>query len=150
MVGPLVSSDLRCQSCLSVPRERALLAVLALLRPNWRELRIHESSPSPWGASLRLRTACPGYIATQYDTSLSFGTVHPEFGYRSEDLAAQTFPENIFDIVVAQDVFEHVFDPAAAISEIGRTLKPDGICVMTVPIVRKEQPSVRRASIKMG
>jgi hypothetical protein len=139
-----------CQSCGSVPRERALLAVLTLLRPNWRALSIHESSPSARGASLRLRNECREYIATQYDTSLSFGTVHPNLGYRSEDLAAQTFPNGIFDVVVTQDVFEHLFDPASAISEIGRTLKPGGIYVMTVPIVRKEQPSIRRAIMHHG
>jgi hypothetical protein len=142
--------SLICQSCGSIPRERALLAVLTLLRPNWRELSIHESSPSARGASLRLRDECPGYIATQYDTLLSFGAVHPNLGYRSEDLAAQTFSDGVFDVVVTQDVFEHLFDPRAAISEISRTLKPDGIYVMTVPIVRKEQPSIRRAVMNHG
>jgi hypothetical protein len=141
---------LLCQSCGSIPRERALLAVLTLLRPNWRELSIHESSPSDRGASLWLRNECRGYIATHYDTSLSFGTVHPDRGYRSEDLAAQTFPDDMFDVVVTQDVFEHLFDPGSAISEIGRTLKPDGIYIMTVPIVRKDQPSIRRATINHG
>jgi SAM-dependent methyltransferase len=82
--------------------------------------------------------------------SLAFGAVHPVLGYRSEDLAAQTFPDGMFDVVLTQDVFEHLFDPAAAISEIGRTLKPDGIYVMTVPIVRKEQPSIRRAIMNHG
>jgi SAM-dependent methyltransferase len=128
----------------------ALLSVLMTLRPNWRTLAIHESSPSARGASLRLRHDCPGYIATQYDPSLAFGTVHPEFGYRSEDLAAQTFPDSKFDVVVTQDVFEHLFSPASAISEIARTLKPDGISVMTVPIVRKDQPSARRAVMNNG
>jgi Methyltransferase domain len=148
--GHWFRSDLKCQSCNSIPRERALLSVLMTLRPNWRTLAIHESSPSARGASLRLRHDCPGYIATQYDTSLAFGTVHPEFGYRSEDLAAQTFPDSKFDVVVTQDVFEHLFSPASAISEIARTLKPDGISVMTVPIVRKDQPSARRAVMNNG
>ncbi len=143
-------NGLLCQYCGSIPRERALLAVLTLLRPNWRELSIHESSPGTRGASLRLRDECPGYIATQYDMSLAFGTVHPDLRYRSEDLAAQTFPDGMFDVVVTQDVFEHLFDPAAAISEIGRTLKADGIYVMTVPIVRKERPSIRRAIMNHG
>ncbi len=148
--GHWFRGGLLCQSCGSIPRERALLAVLTMLRPNWRALSIHESSPSPRGASVRLRNECPGYIATQYDAALAFGAVHPELGYRSEDLAVQTFPDSKFDVVVTQDVFEHLFNPAAAISEIGRTLKPDGICIMTVPIVRKEQPSVRRAIMYNG
>ena len=123
--------SLLCRSCGSIPRERALMAVLTAIRPNWRELLIHESSPGARGASLRLQDQCPGYVATQYDTSIPFGSVDEKSNHRSEDLAAQTFPDGVFDVVVTQDVFEHLFDPAAAISEIRRTLKPNGICIMT-------------------
>ena len=53
-------------------------------------------------------------------------------------------------MVVTQDVFEHLFAPDRAIAEIERTLKPDGIYIMTVPIVRKDQPSIRRATLRDG
>lgn len=35
----------KCTRCQSLPRERALIAVLAEMFPNWRDLRIHECSP---------------------------------------------------------------------------------------------------------
>lgn len=89
-------------------------------------------------------------ISLANNTVLPFGSLHPDHGYRSEDLSRQSFPDGSFDVVVTQDVFEHVFDPAAAIAEIARTLKPGGIYVMSVPIVRKEQPSVRRAVVRDG
>ncbi|HEY0269081.1 MAG TPA: class I SAM-dependent methyltransferase, partial [Methyloradius sp.] len=91
---------------------------------------------------------CASYTPTQYDLSTPFG--QEKNGYRSENLEAQTFPDASFDLVVTQDVFEHLFDPAAAIKEIARTLKPGGLYVMTVPILNKDRPTRRRASLLDG
>lgn len=63
--GHWLRGDFLCQSCGSIPRERALMAVLTLLRPNWRALSIHESSPSPRGGSVRFKSECAGYIVSQ-------------------------------------------------------------------------------------
>lgn len=43
------------------------------------------------------------------------------------------FPENQFDIVTANDVYEHVKDPRLMLSEIYRVLKPDGILFIHNP-----------------
>jgi SAM-dependent methyltransferase len=141
--------DLRCNGCGSIPRERALMRVLGAVRPDWREAAIHESSPGQGGLSAKLRRECPGYVESQFDTAIPFGASSPK-GYRSETLEAQTFPDETFDIVITQDVFEHLFDPEAAIREIARTLKPGGACLMTVPLVNKERPAERRASLEGG
>lgn len=119
------------------------MRVLAELAPDWRNLAIHESSGCSVSSN-RLRAQCPGYVATQFDPATPWGGLHPH-GYRSEDLEAQTFADASFDIVVTQDVFEHLFAPDRAIAEIARTLKPGGFHICTVPIVRKAAPSVRRA-----
>lgn len=37
------------------------------------------------------------------------------------------FPDNTFDIVYSMAVFEHIDDPAPAVKEINRVLKPDGV-----------------------
>lgn len=143
--------SLICQGCGTIPRERALFEVLALVRPNWRAAVVHESSPaSQRGASLRLRNECARYVETQYDMAIPRGSIHPTHGYRCEDLEDQTFADESFDIVVTQDVFEHLLAPDRAITEIARTLKPDGVCIMTVPIVRKGNPSRRRAVMRNG
>lgn len=141
--------DLRCTTCRSLPRERALMCVIAAVRPDWRQLAIHESSPGSEGLSAKLKRECPGYVATQYDRSIPFGERHP-FGHRSEDLEAQTFADATFDLVLTQDVFEHLFHPEDAIREIARTLKPGGAYLMTVPITNKERPTARRASLVDG
>lgn len=62
-------------------------------------------------------------------------------GFRNEDLERQTFECESFDIVITQDVMEHVFDPKRAFVEIARTLKPGGAHVFTVPLVNKHLPS---------
>ena len=115
--------------------------------PNWRDLTIHESSPGNRGASVKLAQQCPSYMASQYDPQLGFGNTHLNAGYRSENLENQTFPDKAFDLVVTQDVFEHIFDAPAAFMEIARTLKPGGAHIFTTPLVNKDKPSERRASI---
>jgi SAM-dependent methyltransferase len=124
--------------------------VLNLLYPEWRTLKIHESSPADRGTSLKIRQECPGYIASHFDPTIPFGTIHPNGHYRSEDLEHQTFADESFDLVITQDVFEHLFNPDLAIREIARTLRPGGAHIGTVPLVRREQPSRRRARLGGG
>lgn len=133
-----------CGNCGSQPRERALMKVLADLRPDWRGLAIHESSPGT-AASRRLAAEAAGYVSSHYGPDVPLGTAHPQWGWRCEDLENQTFPDKSFDIVVTQDVFEHLFAPDRAIAEVARTLKPGGFHICTVPIVNKASPSMRRA-----
>lgn len=142
---PWLRDHFLCQHCNSQPRERALFSVLTQLRPDWRSLKIHESSPGT-AASHRLRDQAKGYLASQYDPSIPWGSTHSQGGWRSEDLERQTFADASFDLVITQDVMEHVFAPDLAMAEIARTLKPGGMHICTVPIVNKDKPSVRRAA----
>jgi len=135
---------LLCPLCLSIPRERALMYCIEQFYPQWRTLRIHESSPVGRGASVKLRDA-PGYEATQYDPSLSPGERSPN-GWVNQNLESQTFADESFDLVVTQDVFEHVFGIDAAFREIARTLRPGGAHVFTTPLVNKTRPSEARAA----
>jgi SAM-dependent methyltransferase len=110
---------------------------------------IHESSPGGDKVSQRLKNEAKSYVASYFDQSIPFGTNHPN-GYRSEDLQEQTFPDESFDIVVTQDVFEHIFEPDKAIKEIARTLRPNGAFIATVPIILRREPSRRRAALVDG
>jgi SAM-dependent methyltransferase len=153
--GPYFRATLKCEKCSSRPRQRALMHVLKLYFPKWRELSIHESSPGWDVVSVRLANECNQYAASQFDTSHDWGYMVensnlPCKRYRCENLEKQTFSDGSFDIVVTQDVFEHVFRPDLAISEIARTLKPGGATIMTVPIVRRRRNSLRRASLENG
>jgi SAM-dependent methyltransferase len=136
-----------CRRCGSIPRERALMHVIQTRYPNWRDLTVHESSPGNRGSSVKLARECRSYTASQYDPQLGFGITNPNAGYRSEDLEKQTFPNEAFDLVVTQDVFEHVFDAPKAFSEVARTLKPEGAHIFTTPLVNKKTPSEKWASL---
>jgi len=125
------------------------MAVLQSLYPDWRNLAIHESSPGDSGASPKLRRECRNYVASHFDTALPLGAQH-EDGYVVQNLEAQTFPAESFDIVITQDVFEHLFHPDLAIKEIARTLRPGGSYIMTVPIVNEGAASERRARRQEG
>jgi SAM-dependent methyltransferase len=133
-----------CKKCKSIPRERALIFCLERSYPDWRNLCIHESSPSFRGASVKIKEHCRNYVSSYYFPDFPLGEIHPS-GFRNENLECQTFPDESFDIVVTQDVMEHVFDPARAFSEIGRVLKPGGAHVFSVPLVNKDRPSKERA-----
>lgn len=143
--GAWFRDKLICLSCPngSIPRERALMATIRSEAPDWREMHIHESSPGTRGASIVLQRNCPTYVASQLFPGIELGTVHS--GTRCEDLEQQTFEDESFDLVVTQDVMEHVFLPDRVHIEIWRTLKPGGLHIHTTPISKNFVTSVRRA-----
>ena len=136
---------LKCTICGSVPRERALMAVIAQSFPNYRELRIHESSPGGRGTSVKLKQQCKEYSFSHFFPNVPPGQISPESGARCENLERMTFPEGSFDLFVTQDVLEHIFDPVLAFEEIKRVLRPGGAHIFTVPLVNKWRPSADRA-----
>ena len=129
-----------CPKCGSIPRERALLRVLTECFPGWRDQAIHESSPGRPASEL-LRRSCPGYLSTHYFPDAPLGEEYR--GSRNEDLARQTLADDCFDIVITQDVMEHVLDPPVVFREIARTLKPSGCHVFTTPIYPQPKSEVR-------
>jgi hypothetical protein len=139
-----------CQSCPggSIPRERAIMQVLRTLHPNWRDLRIHESSPAPRGTSFVLQRDCERYSPTQFWPNIPVGEMH--LGTRCENLEHQTFSDESFDVVVTQDVMEHLFYPDVATREIYRTLAPGGLYLFTTPVYDDLSKSVRYAALEGG
>ena len=72
-----------CTRCGSIPRERALMIVLEERFPDWRELDIHESSPTIRGASARLMSECGRYQASQFFPDLRPGRCGMASGART-------------------------------------------------------------------
>ena len=134
---------LRCSGCGSIPRERALALVLERRFPGWRELAIHESSPAARGISAKLARECRGYVASQFFPGEAAGaTVR---GFRNENLEALSFADASFDLTVTLDVMEHVNQPDVVLREVGRTLKPGGAYLFSVPTYKARVASERRA-----
>ncbi|MGH8241519.1 MAG: class I SAM-dependent methyltransferase, partial [Steroidobacteraceae bacterium] len=93
--------------------------------------------------SARLRTECASYVASHYWPDVKPGTSRN--GMRCEDVESPTFGDHAFDIVIASDVFEHVFDIHRALKEIARVLTTDGVLIWTVPQQRDLETSRPRA-----
>lgn len=134
---------LLCSGCGSIPRERALALVLERRFPDWRDSAIHESSPGNRGLSPKLRRECAGYVESQFFRDEPLGKAID--GYRNENLEVQTFANGTFDLIVTQDVLEHVNEPADVLYEVARTLKPGGAFIFTVPTYKDRVQSERRA-----
>jgi SAM-dependent methyltransferase len=135
-----------CSGCGSIPRERALALVLERRFPDWRALAIHESSPAPRGISRKLARECAGYVASQFFPGEAFGATVQ--GFRNETLEGLSFPDARFDLTVTLDVMEHVNQPDLVLREVGRTLKPGGAYLFSVPTYKARVASERRAHFR--
>jgi len=114
----------------STPLHECVIA----MRPNWKNLSIHESSPD--GATYhKMKMECPGYSFSYFFPDTPRGAIAP-CGRRCENLEQMTFPSESFDVFITEDVFEHIFHPSTAFKEIARVLKSGGIHIFTVPIYK--------------
>lgn len=73
-----------------------------------------------------------------------------EQGVMHQDVCNLGFQDNIFDIIISQDVMEHVYDYKKGFREIYRVLKPKGICLMTIPFYCDREKVKERARIING
>jgi SAM-dependent methyltransferase len=135
ILGPWLRDQLVCPQCQSIPRERALAVVLEREAPNWRSLSIHESSPVSRGISKKLANECSGYVASHYFPEIP---LRESAGFKNVNIEQQWFSDESFDVFVALDVMEHVFDPVSATKEIFRTIRTGGIALMTFPIQKNQ------------
>lgn len=123
-----------CINCKSIPRHRALINALNIFFPDWPASFIHESSPGSVSSDC-IRKKCKHYTQSYFFPETPPGS--EKNGARCENLEKMTFEENLLDIFITQDVFEHVTHPDLAFIEIARVLKPGGIHIFTVPLYRE-------------
>src|SRR5690242_18671907 len=90
MAGQSVRESYRCNWCRSIPRQRALVYVLTLIEPGWRNLSIHESSPD----SDFFAKECPRYTRSYFLEEKPLGSENN--GQRCENLEQLSFPDASF------------------------------------------------------
>lgn len=71
-------------------------------------------------------------------------------GIRHEDVESLSFSDDTLDLIISNDVFEHVPNPAKAFAECARALKSGGMMLATIPFHRDNDSSVIRARISDG
>ena len=136
--------DLICNRCLSIPRERAVAKVLKGLRPNWRELKIHEAGGVDRGFHSQLMKEWHDFIRSHFYPGSQENSIN---GIYNIDLERQlAFSDREFDVILALDILEHVFEPKLVLNEMRRTLKADGVAILTFPIQKQlVQATTQRA-----
>jgi SAM-dependent methyltransferase len=71
-------------------------------------------------------------------------------GIRHEDVENLSFKESSLDLIISNDVFEHVPNPAVAFSNCAQALKPDGLLLATFPFHHDKLVSMQRAELNDG
>lgn len=135
--------QLVCGGCGSIPRQRALILVLGIARPAWRQASLWELAPAG-PASEMLRRECEAYVGSHFWPDTPPGTVVD--GIRCEDVERPSFANGSLDLVVSSDVFEHVIGIEVALAQIARVLVPDGLHIWTTPRYQDRDRSVSRVT----
>ena len=89
----------------------------------------------------------PNYVCSEFYPHVTPGSV-TDTGILCQDAERLTFPDASFDLVISQDVMEHLADPWRGFSEIQRTLRPGGVHLFTVPV--HEGRATRQRAVKRG
>jgi SAM-dependent methyltransferase len=72
------------------------------------------------------------YVCSEYLGGVKPGEKNSD-GILCEDLQNLSFENDSFDLVITEDVFEHIRSPTQAFREIKRILKPGGYHIFTIP-----------------
>ncbi len=120
-------SNVFCPNCLSTNRERLVLAILKDQLSIDGKTILHLSPEKHVFNFINKRA-----VVTTAD-------IEPGF-YRGIDKKVQyadimhlPFPDNSFDIIIANHILEHIADDEGAMRELFRVLKKDGTAILQVP-----------------
>lgn len=117
--------DSRCPNCKSLERHRLVYVVLhdrlSALRPETLHIA-PEACIERW-----LRSLSTKYVS---------GDIDPSKAMMQVDITRTEFPDNSFSLIWCSNVLEHIPDDGAAMREMFRICKPDGVVIVQVPIWR--------------
>lgn len=115
--------DTRCPNCSSRERHRLIQLYLNDHNIDLTKKSILQFGPEKW--LMRAMKNNPAYEPADLYSPIA--------KYRL-DITKIERPDNFFDVVIANHVFEHVDEDALAMREMYRVLKPGGIGFFSVPI----------------
>jgi len=147
---------LNCEHCQLINRQRAILHVIkfAISARQTTPVSLYAMEQiTPlfqWLNSYSKDVICTG--SEYLGENIKSGTIIDGIvqGMRHENVESLSFDDQSFDIIVSNDVLEHVNSPAQALSEIHRVLKTDGEVFITIPFHINVIKTVRRAEFVNG
>ena len=133
-----------CSNCKSKVRDRQIYKLLNKQNFDSDNIVCLEFSPNIHNF---LKNRTKNYLASCYFPDKRLGRKFS--GIQNEDIQKLTFKDNSFDLIIHEDVFEHIFDPISAIQEIYRVLKVHGKCIFCFPIFERDK-SIQRCKLENG
>jgi SAM-dependent methyltransferase len=126
------------------PRLRAMLDLLAKLPQAadiWNATIYAPEALTPFALVLRGRYA--RFVGSEYvETDENRRRLFP---IQFQDLSKLEFPAAAFEVVVSNEVFEHIPDLPRGLREIARVLKPGGVLLATFPFAYQSERTIVKA-----
>jgi SAM-dependent methyltransferase len=137
---------LLCERCKLSNRNRLMyLAVMnESCSPNVKDVAIMECQSALYAA---LKNVMPGILGSEYiDETCVSGQSYLCNGndIRHEDVTKLSYADDSLDLVVHNDILEHVYDYRAAFKECHRVLKSGGSMVFTMPFFMSQNENLLR------
>ena len=155
---PCKRNSFVCRRCGACGRNRhvarCILRVLPLAPPaaSLRDFAARFDGPvfaaCTTGAIADTLRGMPGFVASEYIDGVPSGAT--KGGVLCQDLQATSFADASFDLVITEDVLEHVAEPRRAFAEIRRILRPGGWHVGTIPVNWGRPHTTARAVLEDG
>lgn len=141
----------QCLRCRSVPRNRMAALALAetlgvhsLPEARRRGLQQEVYIAAASGYLLKaLPVGTPRLRTSEFVPGVPPGQLLSDGHSTCQDLGRLTYADESLDLVVTEDVFEHLRHPDACLDEIRRVLRPGGRHIFTVPFTY-DRPTVER------
>lgn len=93
--------------------------------------------------ALYMRSRYPKFLGSEYAESEA--EKQSLFPIPHQDIQALSFMDESFDLILSNDVFEHIPDLDKALAESRRVLRPDGYLIATFPFAFERQVGIRKA-----
>ena len=149
LIGNNYRESLQFEGCLS--RHRAVLFLLKGLMAEQRippEAQLDLYCPeaiTPFAA--RLRQLFPRLRSSEY---LPDPTDPQRQNFDHQDLCNLSLDDGCVDLVICNELFEHLYDLPAALAEIARILRPDGYLISSFPFAYNSSDTIVKARHRPG
>lgn len=122
-------SNARCPRCSSLERHRLIWLYLTR-QTNFLStpLRVLDVAPEEFLQRKLHQLKNLDYLSIDLESGMAM---------RRMDVTQLEFPDDQFDVIFCNHVFEHIPDDAAAMRELYRVLKPNGFAILQTPIDRQ-------------